>query len=235
MSDTSKLKGNTVVPMNALTPIEREKTLGEHAYQRLATALMTGTYKPYEKITVRSVADALQVSITPARDAISRLISEGALENQGPKTVIVPGLDSRVLREVTKIRLALEGLAAEIATPNLESQGIKQLEETQELLLAAMDAKDYSEVLRQNEVFHFAIYQRSNMLRLTSIIESQWLRIGPSLNLIYPEFAISRKGANNHTNALAGLRRGEPGTVRAAIEKDIRDGFDTLERAIQVS
>lgn len=218
---------------NAMAPIERLQTLGETAYQRLATALMTGTYKPYQKITVRSVAEALQVSITPARDAISRLISEGALTNQGPKTVIVPGLDTEVLREVTKIRLALEGLAAEIATPNVDSQGINHLEQTQERLLHAMDAKDYSEVLRQNEEFHFYIYRRSNMLRMTAIIESQWLRIGPSLNLIYPEFAISRTGANNHSDVLAGLRRGEPDTVRQAIEKDIRDGFDTLERAIQ--
>lgn len=217
-----------------LQPIEREKSLGEHAYVRLKVALMTGVFKPNEKITVRSIADSFNISITPARDALSRLIAERVLETTGPKTVIVPPLNGQVLKEVTKIRLALEGLAAETATPNVDERDLSTLEEVQEKLNNAMDRQDYTGVLAHNETFHFIIYKKAHMPTLLSIIESQWLRIGPSLNLLYPEFSVNRPGKANHIEIIGGLHRGEPSTVRAAIEKDIRDGFDTLNRAIPI-
>lgn len=218
----------TTQASKTLAPIEREKTLGETAYDRLKNAIMTGAFKPDEKVTVRSIASALNVSLTPARDALSRLITEGALEAKGPKTVIVPPLNQQVLREVAKIRIALEGLAAEAATPKMADRDIDGLETIQATLNKAMDQEDYATVLAANEDFHFTIYRQSDMPRLVSIIESLWLRIGPSLNLLYPEFAIHRAGVSNHTEILKGLRRGEPETVRAAIEKDIKDGFDSL-------
>ncbi len=191
---------------------------------------MTGSFKPNQKVTVRDVAKALDVSVTPAREAIGRLIAEGALESKSAKTVIVPPLNAEVLQEITKIRLSLEGLAAQAATPHFNTAAIEQLEHVQNSLNDAMNDKNYPEVLANNEVFHFTIYRTAGMPRLTKIIESLWLRIGPSLNLLYPDFYEHRQGISNHTEAIRGLRRGEPETVRAAMEKDIRDGFDTLSR-----
>ena len=52
-----------------------------------------------------------------------------------------------------------------------------------------------------------------------------WLRIGPSFNGLYPEFAQSRRGVSNHLAAIKGLRRRDPEAVRAAMENDIRDGY----------
>src|SRR5262245_11516365 len=101
-----------------LVPLDRQSSLGELAYESLKETIIGGQFGPGTKLTVRSVAQALKVSTTPARDAINRLIGEGALVNLGPKTVVVPVLTMAVLDEVTKIRLALEGLAATEATPN---------------------------------------------------------------------------------------------------------------------
>ena len=215
-----------------LPPIAREKTLGAHAYDEMKRALMTGVFKPNQKTTIRAAAAALQVSITPARDALSRLIAEGALESKGPKTIIVPPLTYKVLKEITRVRIALEGLAAETAAPDIGEADIRELEAIQERLNEAMDAEDYTTVLTENETFHFNIYRKADMPRLTSFIESLWLRIGPSLNLLYPEFAVRKQGVQNHIDVIGGLRRGEPAVVRAAIEKDIRDGFDSLSKVV---
>src|SRR5438270_8548096 len=110
--------------MSELQPIQREKPLGIVAYERLKRALMSGEFKYGEKLTVRSVAELFNISITPARDALSRLVSEGALEAKGPKTIVVPELSYHTLQEITRIRLALEGMAAEVATPNIDRNGI---------------------------------------------------------------------------------------------------------------
>lgn len=215
-----------------MLPVDREKTLGEHVYAQLKRALMTGAFQPGQKVTVRAMADAMSVSFTPAREGLSRLLAEGVLENKGPKTVVVPVLTRDRLEEITRIRIALEGMAAEYATPGLGAPEIEQLELVQIELIAAMDRGDYKTVLARNEIFHFMIYAKAGMPNLLGMIETMWLRIGPSLNLIYPEFATKRAGVDNHRGMLGHLRRGDAAGVREAVEQDIKDGFATLSKSI---
>jgi DNA-binding GntR family transcriptional regulator len=218
--------------MENLGPIQRGKTLSEHAYDRIRQALMTGVLKPDQKVTVRAIASALHISITPARDALTRLINEGALEAIGSKTVIVPPLTLAVLDEITAIRLNLEGLAAERAAPHFSRADVDELEAVQARLIGAMDRKNFTEVLSHNEAFHFGVYRKAELPRLVSIIESLWLRIGPSLNLLYPTFAVERHGVSNHKAVLKALRQGDGAAARAAFTKDIADGYQRLKDAV---
>ncbi|MER8824009.1 GntR family transcriptional regulator [Mesorhizobium sp. M0991] len=215
-----------------LTPIERQASLGELAYASLKESIISGQFVPGSKLTVRSVAQALGVSTTPARDAIVRLTGQGALINVGPRTVVVPVLTVATLYEVTEIRLALEGLAAFEATAHIEAADVSFLEETQSRISAAMDKAQYQDVLRLNKAFHFRLYTASEMPRLLPLIESQWLRMGPSLNNLYPDFAIRRRGASNHQRAISGLKDRDPPTVRAAIENDLRDGCRRMSNLV---
>ncbi|MGJ5180234.1 GntR family transcriptional regulator [Bradyrhizobium oligotrophicum] len=216
-----------------LVPIDRQTSLGELAYASLKEAIVRGEFSAGQKLTVRAVAQALEVSTTPARDAIMRLIGEGALVNAGPKTVIVPPLTKAALDEVTAIRLVLEALAARTASANLPKGSVDQLKMLQNQINSALDAGNYSAALKANKAFHFLIYQSANMPRLTAMIESLWVRIGPSLNDLYPEFATSRVGVSNHMEAIAGLETGDATRVQAAIEKDIRDGYRRLATRVE--
>lgn len=215
-----------------LLRLDRQASLGELAYVSLKESIMSGQFVPGGKLTVRSVAQALGVSTTPVRDAIVRLMGEGALVNLAPKTVVLPVLTSVTLNEVTKIRLALEGLAAFEATAHIEDADISFLEDTQTRLNEAMDKAQYADVLRLNKAFHFRLYAACEMPRLVKLIESQWLRIGPSFNGLYPEFAIHRRGVSNHQRAITGLKDQDAKTVRAAIENDLRDGYMRLSNLV---
>jgi DNA-binding GntR family transcriptional regulator len=215
-----------------LAPIDRQASLGELAYAKLKESIISGQFVQGSKLTVRSVAQALGVSTTPVRDAIVRLIGEGALINLGPKTVIVPELTIATLEEVTKIRLALEGLAAFEATAHIKDSDISFLEQTQGRINKAMDKAQYADVLRFNKAFHFRIYEASKMPRLVALIESQWLRIGPSMNDLYPDFAIHRRGVTNHQRVISGLKRQDSSAVRTAIENDLRDGYGRLNNLV---
>lgn len=216
-----------------LTPIKRDKTLSEHVYEQLKRSLMSGAFLPGQKLSSRSIAQAVGVSSTPAREALSRLIAEGALEANGPKTILVPRLTPRRLFEITQIRLLLEGLASEQAATRFDAAAVEDLERVQLALIAAMDRQDYKTVLGQNEVFHFAIYSRCDMPRLLSMIESLWLSIGPHFNLLYPEFRLTRAGINNHAAAIGAIKAGDAAALRDAMQQDIRDGFARLSRAIE--
>lgn len=206
--------------------------LGDSTYEALRERLTRGGYRPGDKLTVRSVAEALGVSSTPARDAINRLVADNALVYAGPKTVIVPVLTEADLREITQIRLALEGLAADLAMERRRPEDIEILREIQERINSALAQKAYSDALWHNKEFHFLVYRLSGMPHLVAMIEAQWLRVGPSFYGLYPRFADERQGVRNHQMAIEAFLDGDRGALRAAFENDIREGFRQLRSGL---
>lgn len=207
-------------------------SLGDAAYVSLKDRLTRGAYRPGDKLTVRSVAEALGVSSTPARDAVNRLAAEGALVYAGPKTVILPILSASDLREITLIRIAIEGLAAELAVPHCRDEDLEKLGKIQNLINSALDRKDYGEALWHNKEFHFLVYRMSGLPHLVTLIENQWLRVGPSFYDLYPEFAEDRRGVRNHEMAMEALADRDAGGLKAAFESDIREGYRRLRHAL---
>jgi DNA-binding GntR family transcriptional regulator len=79
-------------------------------------AVLNGSIKPGQKIAIQPLADLLGVSITPVRDALNSLVSEGVLEMLPGGTAIVPKITPAALaewlwlRRVIEARLIAQGL-----------------------------------------------------------------------------------------------------------------------------
>ncbi len=200
------------------------ETLSDRIYRQLKRGLKSGVYRPGQKITNRAVAAALNVSQTPVREALARLVSEGGLAMTGPKTVIVPHLSRNQYEEIIGIRLMLEARAAEIAATKADAAFIDELEALHLAFTARRSAGDFAAALEFNERFHFTLYAHADQPRLFSIIDSLWISFGPTLSLIYPKFAADDDGVRPHSDAIAAMRRHEPQGVRRAIENDLEIG-----------
>ncbi len=216
----------------SLGPVQRYDTLADRAYEQLRLALMTGSFHPGQKLTIRKLAAILGVSATPARDAISRLISEKVLESDVNRNVFAPRLDAQRLQELYLLRRSLEGPATELGAANLNKEDVKRLEQIQISLIAAMDRQDYQKVLIENERFHFGIYEASGNRMLVEMIQQLWLKLGPTLNFLYPSYNSSRKGVAHHVHLIEALRAGDPADARRAIEADLSDGEKELCNAL---
>lgn len=216
-----------------LGSIGRRDTLADQAYTSLRRALMTGRLSPGEKLTVRGIANALSVSLTPAREAIGRLVSERALDIGPNRTVIVPEVGVDEYRELLDIRLMLEGRAAEEAAAHITPRELERLRETQARMVDAISRDESKQALALNEDYHFLIYRASQRPMLVSMIEGLWLRVGPVMNLLTPRYQRSYQGAKNHDDALEAARRGDGPALRAAIQKDLTDGAEHVLALLQ--
>jgi DNA-binding GntR family transcriptional regulator len=219
---------------NLMPAIERSETLAEQAYSRLKSALATGAFKPGETLSIRRLAGLLGVSATPARDAIARSLWDGSLESRPNRTVAVPTLTVKNLDEIYTVRINLEGLATELAAPNFNRSKLVKLETIHATYSSSLDAEDYSKALQENESFHFLIYEQSNNAVLVDIIKSLWLKMGPSLNLLFPAYS-DRRGMNHKLKILSALRKQSGSEARAAMEADLIDGKAEIKRALTMS
>lgn len=216
-----------------LSTVQRGATLTDQAYTRLRTHLLAGTFLPGERISIRKLAEKMQISFTPAREALLRLAVEGAVTITAMRNVSVAQLRLQEVEELYLIREHLEGLATSRAVPNISLSRLAQLNEIQAKMSNALDRGDYRSALQCNYAIHFGIYRESNLHEVLRLIEGVWLRIGPSLHLLYPTYQISRRGFKHHSEALDALRAKDVKAARNAIVADIRDGREEIMRALQ--
>ncbi len=211
-------------------PAERGDTLGEQVYRQLASAVLSGAFAPLERLNVRRLAEGMNVSITPAREAVLRLIAEEVLEMSPRGTVIVPERGEAEVAEIFDIRRMLEGRMAEVAAPLLTDDDLEFLERTQESFLEALAAADFKQVLRWNSAFHFHIYRCAGLPVSLRIAESLWLRIGPTLRHMYPYLHKNRADHRRHENIIEAARRRDPAGLRDAILADLASSEEALNR-----
>ena len=162
----------------------RRETLKERIYQELRRALQDGKFEPGESITVKLLENELGAGSMPIRETIQRLVAEGALVNLPTGRVRVPLFTAEEYDEIKEIRLRLEGLAAYNAAIRMDEGALARIVQCHETLMksAANDA-EWSEVVHDNYLFHFAIYEASRCKHLVSMIDSLWLRVSPLLSV----------------------------------------------------
>lgn len=219
--------------LESLTPIGRSDTLAQKVRTQLKEAVMAGRFGPGEKLTIRSIARALEVSLTPAREALYNLASEGVLEMRANGSVYVPELTVERIEELTKIRVSLESLAAREAVRRLTNAQIKELAKLNDGMIAANEKKNYSVLIALNWQFHFGLYRASQMELLVRMIESCWLMTGSYLNVIYPKFGEITEGISNHVQIVRALEKRDADRVAVAITTDINLASDALINAIR--
>ncbi|MDB5822059.1 MAG: transcriptional regulator [Herminiimonas sp.] len=201
-------------------------TLAHRVYEDVRELLLAGQVLPGQKLTLKSLSEALGTSHMPIRDAIRRLAAEGALEILPNKGLRVPLMTKDRFRELLKIRLALEGLAVEHAAMRVTAEELAAIEDTHKALSTEMQRSepDVGLIIQLNKQLHFAVYQASGMPTLVELIETIWLRVGPVINLDMRSGSrrLSEAPAiHHHDQLLKGLRNGSVEESRAALGGDL--------------
>lgn len=96
-----------------LRPIEAGRgSLADLAYENLSSALLSGALLPGQRLVMDTVAEQLQISRTPVRDALRRLESEGTIRETGRRGFVVREFTEADARDLYDARIAIEGFGA---------------------------------------------------------------------------------------------------------------------------
>ena len=171
-----------------------DTSLRAQVYDSLREALTSGKFKPGQKVTFRAVAGTQGVSLTPVREALRRLVAEGAFEMQPNRSVRVPLMTRARVLELRDLRMAVEGLAAEKAAHLATRAQVAKVRRVAHDIMVARSRGD--SVLDRMKVreFHFSLYAIADQPALLRVIEGLWLQTGPYLNLLYPDYIASPRG-----------------------------------------
>jgi DNA-binding GntR family transcriptional regulator len=102
-------------------------TLGLRAYEKLRDMLVTGHLQPGMQLVNRKLADEIGMSMTPVREAVTRLASEGLVEYVPGAGAFVRRISRQELAQLYDVRRALESLAAKEAAEHATAGDIAEL------------------------------------------------------------------------------------------------------------
>jgi len=211
--------------LSLVAPVQRE-TLNDRVYRELRKLIISGGFAPGVAFTLRTLSAALGTSEMPVRDAIRRLVTEGGLEMRPNRKVAVPLIGLAQYEEILRIRVALEGEAAEIAAEAMLPAELAALDEIQHGLEGLTTATKAA-LAAANQRFHYVIYGAARLPLLLGMIETLWLRSGPTLHHL-PIAVSQAEIIEQHRRVIEALRSSDPAAARRALVADLNAGGERI-------
>ena len=228
--------------MNSLISVQKieHETMSQRVHKDLKELIMGGRVEPGQKLTLKSLADALGTSQMPVREALRQLAAEGALEFLPNKSVRVPLMTKAKFQELLSIRQALEGLAVEEAARVITPAELLELDRYHDIYSkeTAKRKPDVNIAIEANMRLHFATYKAAKLPSLLNIIEGLWLQIGPVLNLdlrANSKRLTAGPAKSHHAEMIKALKMKNPVKARKALSNDLNETAVFILRSNRLS
>lgn len=194
-------------------------TLQESVFDELFDAIVTGVLPPGERVTIRSLAEKMQVSVMPVREALRRLEALGCISSENRKFRIKE-LSIDNLNELYELRIMLETKAVGQACQKCTDADIAELEKIHDRYVAVEGGEDF---LAINKEFHFYIYNLSRSPMTLNLIGTLWDRVSPYLYILSKNMprSVSRKTSDHHSGMIEALKSHDEQTAKEWLERDL--------------
>jgi DNA-binding GntR family transcriptional regulator len=203
----------------------------ETIYRQLRDLVLFGDLAPGQAVTIQGLCDRLGAGMTPVREALRRLIAEGALEFQGNRRVSVPLLDAGHVGELIYARQWLDPHLAERATARANAADLRGLTVIDDDLDRAILHGDMRGYLELNYRFHRRIYEIADAPILADVADGLWLRFGPSLRVVCGR--VGTQGLpDKHKDLLEAMRARNGEAAAQAIRADVVQGMEQVRQSL---
>jgi DNA-binding GntR family transcriptional regulator len=161
---------------------------GDAVYRVLRTAIVANKLPAGIRLSEQVIADALNVSRTPVREALVRLASDKLVERDPRGRLRIHALSRKRVLDIYVVRRSLEGLAARLAAQYCDEAAAFELSELNDELRRAAAADESADLGELNIRFHEAVARAGRNDELVDMMRQihRWVRRLPTTTLSYP-------------------------------------------------
>jgi len=208
-------------------PADPAPAAHDRVYRTLRSRIMHGEMAPGVALTLRGIGKDFDVSMTPAREAVRRLVAEGALTLSSSGRVSTPELSNERIEELAALRALLEPELAGRALPRAHIALIERLQTINATIAEVIAKQDAVGYIRANLEFHRTLYLRAQAPAMLAMAETVWLQLGPTMRKLYGR--LQRTDVPQHHRLIvAALRAGDGPGLRLAVRTDVTQGLRML-------
>lgn len=209
-------------PLSVLEPLQERDQLAQRTYEAIRTAILGNAIPPGTPLSVPELARRLEVSRSPVREAVQRLIYEGLASHVPNRGAVVDQVEIDEVTELYAVREVLEGLAARLATQQASKDGLDRLRSiTAQHEETVREGTDVEANLQLDMAFHRAIRALANNHYLNDILESIVNRSHSVMHSLWPISEAANAALCEHHKIIDAMTTGAPELAEEAAREHI--------------
>ena len=219
-----------ITPAPAVTTFQTKE---EYVADFLREGILAGRFARGERLKQADIAQLLNISNTPVREAFRLLHAEGYVRSVTHRGVIVAPFDAQASGEINELRALLEGRLALAAMRNMTAHDLRRLKELEGEFEAAVASGDRNTVRAMNYRFHNFLYGLARQRQTLHFVQVLWAKYPFDLiNLVRgrPEQAV-----REHAAILRALASRDEQAALRAVRSHIDAGWKELKTYLDQS
>jgi len=202
------LPGAGSVAVDVLTPLRSHATRREAVADQLRLEIVSGRIPPGTLLRETAVAQRLDVSATPVREAFAGLAAEGLIQIETHRLKRVTPIDFGATHDLLRVQTRLWRFGYEWGMPNVGREGVDQLGAAIDDYRAALGREDILGAIRAAHDFHTVFITASaNKELLRSTLDRRSLIA--RFILLHGASSVSDAGLRQHAAMLACFKDGD--------------------------
>lgn len=207
------------------------RTLGEHIAHQLRHAILTDQLKPGQRIKERHIAEIMQTSRGPVRDALRLLEREGLVVRYPHRGTFVARLTTQDAEEIHSLRVALEMLALDCAIKRATDEQLDELDKLVQTMSIQAN-RDYTrfEATDLDLEFHHTLCRISGHKRVLAA----WETLNPQIRMLLLSHRtlqpadFRERAVEWHRDLAAAVRSRDAKFARALLQKHLAASFESV-------
>jgi DNA-binding GntR family transcriptional regulator len=205
------------------------RTKEEQVADYLREGIISGQYPRGSRLKQAEIAERLNLSITPVREALKLLEAEGYVSGDSYRGARVVPFDASASGEILQLRLLLETQLVRGAVEKANAADIQELRTLAAEFEKAFDQGDRASARGINYRFHRRMYDIAGMPQTLHFVQILWARY--PFDLINAVEGRGKHAAAEHDEILRAIMVGDVSAAMLAMRKHIESGFSLLKPA----
>ena len=210
-------------------PQVESRTKEEQVADFLREGIISGAFPRGSRLKQAEIAEQLQLSITPVREALKLLEAEGYVSGDSYRGARVVPFDETASEEVLELRLLLESRLTRATAEKVTAQDITELRALADEFEQAFNRGDRAAARGVNYRFHRRMYSIADMPQTLHFVQILWARY--PFDLINAVEGRGPEAAREHDEILNALLQGDASAAMLAMRKHIESGWTVLRKS----
>lgn len=223
---------NTILQGSTIKVERPAKTLRELALEKVREAIVSGHFRPGDRLVERDLCAQLGVSRTIVREVLRHLESEGLVANLPNKGPIVAQLDLNEARQIYEIRGALEGMAARLCAERRDPDIVAALETSLHGIRKSYHDKDMPGVLTHTSAFYHTLFSSVERTVAWGIVSLLTVRINHLRSMTIKTESRNIDGPAQMEKIIEAIRKGDGDAAYDAATKHVASASAIAEAVL---
>ncbi|MFD1778939.1 GntR family transcriptional regulator [Fredinandcohnia salidurans] len=201
------------------------------AYTEIKERIIKCSFQPGEPIVEDELANELEISRTPLREALQRLEIEELVERQPNGRLKVASISVQEVKELFLVRSLLEGIIVVEAIDNITENDIKHMSYLVYMIKENSRESNYEDVNHFGSQFHSALYNLSHNRTVIKILYQLNDKISRYRRLAH--YVDTRKTSDEHEIILDHIVQKDRHNAEITIKNHILDSMNQAVEAVK--